>query len=378
MRRTYFTIVIALIAAVSLAVTAVAQQAKITNARLTAQAAGSPFVQSFQSLVAAQPDVTWLAYSVPVRDKERVMCCFWSGSSYISGNIVMSDSSGWNRTACGLESAQRTADSGQRTADSAQRTAGPVKLEGSDNMTVLFRVAEKKVERIRVYSEECELDAGGRPVVWLQNVRPTDSIALLESMIASTAERRDRVSNSALSAIAMHAEPSAGALLERLARQHDNTTVRGEALFWLAQRGERNAEQIISQALEKDASNAVRKKAVFALSQLKDDTGVDALIRAARSNSDTSIRGEAIFWLGQKAGAKAAALITDRIENDPDTEVKKRAVFALSQLPKDEGVPLLIKVARTNTNPAVRKQAMFWLGQSKDPRALDFFAEILK
>ena len=57
--------------------------------------------------------------------------------------------------------------------------------------------------------------------------------------------------------------------------------------------------------------------------------------------------------------------------------MKKRAVFALSQLPKDEGVPLLINVAKTNQNPAVRKQAMFWLGQSKDPRALDFFAQIL-
>ena len=52
-------------------------------------------------------------------------------------------------------------------------------------------------------------------------------------------------------------------------------------------------------------------------------------------------------------------------------------MFALSQLPKDEGIPLLIKVAKSNQNPAVRKQAMFWLGQSKDPRALDFFAEVL-
>jgi hypothetical protein len=41
-------------------------------------------------------------------------------------------------------------------------------------------------------------------------------------------------------------------------------------------------------------------------------------------------------------------------------------------------VPLLIKVARTNDNAAVRKQAMFWLAQSKDSRAIDFFAEILK
>ena len=40
-------------------------------------------------------------------------------------------------------------------------------------------------------------------------------------------------------------------------------------------------------------------------------------------------------------------------------------------------VCVLINVAKTNQNPAVRKQAMFWLGQSKDPRALDFFAQVL-
>ena len=57
--------------------------------------------------------------------------------------------------------------------------------------------------------------------------------------------------------------------------------------------------------------------------------------------------------------------------------MKKNAVFALSQLPKDEGVPKLMEIARTNRNPEVRKQAMFWLGQSKDPRAVKFFEEIL-
>jgi len=101
------------------------------------------------------------------------------------------------------------------------------------------------------------------------------------------------------------------------------------------------------------------------------------LIATARNDAEPRLRGEALFWLAQKAGEKASATIVDRIDQDPDTEVKKKAVFALSQLPKDEGVPLLIKVARTNTNPEVRKQAMFWLGQSKDPRATDFFAEVL-
>ena len=42
------------------------------------------------------------------------------------------------------------------------------------------------------------------------------------------------------------------------------------------------------------------------------------------------------------------------------------------------GVPKLIEVARTHRNPAVKKQAMFWLGQSRDPRALAFFEEVLR
>jgi hypothetical protein len=38
----------------------------------------------------------------------------------------------------------------------------------------------------------------------------------------------------------------------------------------------------------------------------------------------------------------------------------------------------MIEVARNNRNPEVRRQAMFWLGQSRDPRALQFFEDILR
>ena len=89
------------------------------------------------------------------------------------------------------------------------------------------------------------------------------------------------------------------------------------------------------------------------------------------------MRSDALFWLAQRAGNQAVSAIAEAIDRDPDTEVKKKAVFALSQLPRDEGVPRLIEVARTNRNPEVRKQAMFWLGQSHDPRAVQFFEQIL-
>ena len=58
-------------------------------------------------------------------------------------------------------------------------------------------------------------------------------------------------------------------------------------------------------------------------------------------------------------------------------EIKKAAVFALSQLPEEKGTPMLLKIARQNPHARLRKEAIFWLGESGDPRALQFFEEIL-
>lgn len=118
--------------------------------------------------------------------------------------------------------------------------------------------------------------------------------------------------------------------------------------------------------------------ALTAMAMHAEPAAVDRLIALARSGGTPHLRGQALFWLSQRASAAAVGAISEAIDKDPETGVKRRAVFALSQLPADEGVPRLIDVARTHSNQAVRRQAMFWLGQSKDPRALDFFAQILK
>jgi hypothetical protein len=297
----------ALVTAVALGAAAAAQQPRIENGAVSVQGAASPFAQSFRALVSSQADVAWIGYSVPVADRDRVMCCFGSGNNYISGTM-----SGSNACCgvCTLENSSGTTISSRTDSTSP---SGAIKLEGPDRMVVLFRIAERRVERLRVFSEDCRLDAGGRPVKWIDNVRPADSVALLESLAGTSGGVKDRVTNSALMAISLHADPSA----------------------------------------------------------------LDTLFRIARTGSEPRARGEALFWLAQRAGDKVAAAIRERVDQDPDTDVKKKAVFALSQLPKDQGVPLLIQVARSNANPDVRRQAMFWLGQSKDPRAVEFFAEIL-
>ena len=295
-----------------LGVTLAAQQPRILNGRVAAQPAGTGLQATIRSLVSAQAEPAWIGYSVPVADRNRVQCCWTNGSgtTYISGSMQWSDA-----PCCG--SCRIEPGDGSTAARPQASTAGqpgPVKLEGSERMVVMLRVVDRQIERIRTFSEDCELDAGGRQVHWISEVRPADSIAFLESLVGTDAERKGRISNAALGAMSMHGDPAAQASIEGFARSHQAP----------------------------------------------------------------GVRGEAIFWLGQLAGLKVASAITSAIDNDPDTEVKKRAVFALSQLPKDQGVPLLIDVARKNPNPAVKKQAIFWLGQSKDARAVDFFAEILR
>ena len=50
-----------------------------------------------------------------------------------------------------------------------------------------MRVEKRRIDRVRVFSADCELDAGGLPVSLLTGVKAADSLALLESIVADVA-----------------------------------------------------------------------------------------------------------------------------------------------------------------------------------------------
>ena len=94
----------------------------------------------------------------------------------------------------------------------------PTKLEGSDRLRVLLRAEAGRVGKIRTFSEDCPVDAGGLPLVWIEDVRPAESVALLVSLVGQPrdgATGGKRLDDGALAAIAFHADPSADAALER-------------------------------------------------------------------------------------------------------------------------------------------------------------------
>ncbi|HYE86826.1 MAG TPA: HEAT repeat domain-containing protein [Vicinamibacterales bacterium] len=259
----------------TLAGAAAAQTPRLSNGKIEPRAATN-IARDVPALAKTLSEPMWIGYAQPMIDGRHEMCDYWNDGRMMT------------------------------------QSTDPIRLEPADFFFVMFRVENREITRIRTYSANCPLDAGGKVVHWFTNVPVADSIAFMKTYMGPNAPRR--LNDSAVTVVALT-----------------------------------DGEQPLNE-----------------------------LISIARDGATANAKGNALFWLAQRAGQKAVGQITAAIENDPDTKVKEKAVFALSQLPKDEGVPLLIQQARSNKNPAVRKQAMFWLGQSKDPRALKFFEEILR
>jgi hypothetical protein len=340
-------------------------QGRFTNAKAETRPAAAGLEQQVRE-IGARGGTTWIGYRAPMVAGQRNMCCYdMIADNTMSGGM------------CRLESGSGVS---MTTGDLRDRNGTRIALEPSTEFLVLARLEGGAVSRVRTFTPDCDVDAGGMPVVWLADVRPDDSIAWLTTLVSGSpdaGERRDRVGKTAMTAVALHNTPAADRALESFVAASRPEWLRSDTAFWLGStRGEAGA-RALTRMLAQDPSDKVREKVTFGLSVSPVPSALTTLIATARDDRSTKVRGQALFWLAQKAGKEAIATITNAIDNDPDTEVKKKAVFALSQLPKDEGVPKLMEIARTNRNPEVRKQAMFWLGQSHDPRAVQFFEEIL-
>ncbi len=248
-----------------------------------------------------------------------------------------------------------------------------LRLEGDTAIVVLIRMEDSKVVQLKVVSPDCKLDAGGLRFVWIDKVPPGASVAWLKTQVAGVDPDR------AMSAIALHDGPAADQALDELSASGQPDKIRERTAFWLGTTRGAHGIVVLKRMLATDPSDKVREQVVFALSRSNDPQGIATVFEVARNDKSPRVRAQALFWLAQRAGDKQAAeVINNAATNDPDREVKERAVFSLTLLPPDQGIPLLIGVAKNNSDPGVRKKAVFWLGQSKDPRAMEFFAQILK
>jgi len=255
------------------------QPPRLASGKIESRAASGSLAQQIRGV--AGP--AWVGYTMAAVPGQRGCC--------------MSINNGVCSYGCALEGGSMTGVSCP-----ANQGDNTVFLEGERSVNILFRVDQGEIERVRAFSPSCQLDISNLTLHWLTGVQPSDSVALLKTL---TTQR----SNSALSAIAAHADPSADAYLKEVAESQT--------------------------ALRRDRE------------------------RAANS-------------LAHSRGAAGMAIVTKLLESDPDEQFRASLPGAIAQAPGNAGTSTLIDIATKDKSRKVREKAFFWLGRSSDIRAQKF------
>ena len=361
---------------------------------------------------------SWVAWEVPLSQQDQTICCWnWrdENSPRMGGTCKLDKQGGFSM--------------------SNDDTPAP----GTRTLLVFTNVKDRRVNTVRLFTSDCNIDAQGARVHRITSVKPAESVAFLRSLVTSDS---DKISENALAALGLHDTPEAIPALESFTRPNQDPELRGKAAFWLANVGGTRGFETVRKLVWNDSDREVQKKAVFALtqggqtaamsaledvirkhpvestredavfwlgqtggvkampmlvallenqkesgevkekavfaiSQIDGDQSTRALVSLAKKHPELEVRKKAIFWLGQKAGEHITATLRNTVDNDPDSELREMAVFAISQRPRDEAVPMLIELAKTHRDPEVRKKALFWLGESEDPRAVEVLEKSL-
>lgn len=334
-------------------------QPPFQNAKVEPRSATS--IDRELSSLGAGPDPVWFGWRVPMIDGDHGNCDSWfsNNNQYFRGMVME--------------------NSGNQPP--AQQPTGPARLEGGTGLVVFVRMINGNVERMRTISDDCPVDGGGRTVYWLNGITPAESLRYLQTFTAMDGlninSRRSQAER-ALEAIALHRDPTADAILDKLADASYDNGLRGTAISGLAQNRGAHGFTKIQSLLAAERSQSGRTSLVRALGQTRQPGTADALLTLAKSDPDAKVRGEAVYYYAARAGAAGIGNVTAIVENDRDDVVKTRGISGLNALPNGAGIDPLLKVARSSKNLAVTKAAVSALSSSKDPRAMAYMEELVK
>jgi hypothetical protein len=350
---------------VLLAAVVVAQQPAVQNGRVEPRKV-SALERDVMALGGAATDPIWIGWRAPMVDGDRELCSSWNTSR---GDYLESGISGTITTAEPKQIAAPT---------------GPVPIESGASILVLLRFVDGRLERMRTLGGDCPIDAGTRTLHWIDGVAPADSLRFLDtltrvdgpdSLKAITARRT--LAGSALSSIALHRDAGADAILERIAADRTDTSLRSNALRLLGSHRGARGLAALERALKPETVSEDRRIIVSAIGSSR-EAGAVAILKPLLRDADPKVRAEAV---GRYITAGGPAVVSEAlaiINGDPVDEVKARAGSSIAAWPRGEGIPHLIALARTSRDTAVQKRAVSSLSSSRDPRAIAYLEDILK
>jgi hypothetical protein len=224
-----------------------AQQPQIQNGTVETRRASS-LDRDIAAIAASSTDPTWIGWREKAIAGWNNNCCWYTDDNYMSRGCTVEPSVPNTRGFGGMNVPDPRPQFPAPT--------GPAKLEAGTEVLVLLRIVDKKVERIRTFSDDCPLDAGGRKVIWLDGVPAADSVKYLWSLIelkevpGTPTDLRRRINSSAISAIGQHQDGNVDQLIA-LAKQNADTTSRSSAFTWLGRSKDPRAVAFIDGILKK-------------------------------------------------------------------------------------------------------------------------------
>lgn len=226
-----------------------------------------------------------------------------------------------------------------------------------------------------VAKTDADWEARRAAVRQLGHFQRDDGVDELNKIYASDANLE--VKKAALRALGETKSAKAQARLLEVARTDTNADLRKQAIRVLGERGEAAVDDLL-RLFDTEQVPDVRRAVLQSLSEVKSTRVEDKLFQVAQSSDPLDVRRQAIRLLGERVSKRSFDFLSTTAQStDGNAEVQVQAVRAISERRSEESVPLLIKIARTHKNPAVRKQAIRSLGESGDPRAIEFFREVL-
>jgi HEAT repeat protein len=204
-------------------------------------------------------------------------------------------------------------------------------------------------------------------------------------------DRDPLVQEEAVDTIAGIEDSSSLETLMQLARSHESTRVRKEAVEALADRahehdeGKASAEQakiveLLSTLATADRDIDVQTEAVETLGEIGGAAAVAELRKLAGTHAEERVRIEAIESLGESRApaAEMAKFLKGLALSDKSEDVRSEALETLADLPDGAGIAALIDLAREHSSAETRREALERLLESDHPDAKAFFERALK
>jgi hypothetical protein len=208
------------------------------------------------------------------------------------------------------------------------------------------------VPSVRTYGLGCEyVSRGDGPGAGVMHLEPPDHAIILFRVLGNAVER--------IRAMSPDCEIDAGDV----------------PFHWL--NDVQPAQSIALLSTFVDSSSRLSSSALNAIAMHADPAADTALDRFLAPAQPRDLRLRTVSAMRTR-GQHGVDTLKNLIATDPDQRIRERAVNTLGSLPDGQGVPLLIDLAKTGSTPDLRKQAMRSLQNTRDPRALAFFEQVLK